>query len=116
LAARGAHGRSEFLKRWLPEGRFSTELDSHLGVTDNEVTSAMMAAAFDPKRPGHEHARATICRQHFRLVYQRNPQDTRVNPKAAVAVAEFLTGKFGSNSGHLFTYSQANNDLTFLCA
>jgi len=59
-------------------------------MTDNEVNSAMMAAAFDPSSTGHRHARAVNCRDHFRLVYERNPRDIRVNPKATVAVAEFL--------------------------
>src|SRR5258708_6729381 len=63
----------EFLKAWLPDGRFSTDVGKHLAMTDNEVNAAMMAAAYDPKLPGHRHARAVFCRDHFRLVYERNP-------------------------------------------
>ena len=29
----------EFLKAWLESGRFSTELEKHLALTDNEVVT-----------------------------------------------------------------------------
>ena len=103
----------EFLKAWLPGGRFSTDLDKHLAMTDNEVNAALMAAAFDAKAPGHRHARAIACRDHFRLVYERNPQDARRNPKAAVAVAQFLIDKYGADSVHLFPYTETNKRTDF---
>jgi HD superfamily phosphohydrolase len=103
----------EFLKAWLPDGRFSTELDKHLAVADNEVNAAMMAAAYDPKMAGHRHARVVFCRDHFRLVYERNPQDIRKNTKATAAVARFLIDKYGTDSVHLFIYSETNEGTDF---
>jgi uncharacterized protein len=103
----------EFLKAWLSTGRFSTKLEDHLAMTDNEVNAAMMAAAYDPQRPGHRHARAIFCRDHFRLVYQRNPQDVRKNTQATVAVAEFLACKLGADNVHSFIYSETNKRTDF---
>jgi HD superfamily phosphohydrolase len=102
-----------FLKAWLPEGHFSTDADTHLAMTDNEVNAALLATARDPRAPGHRHARAITCREHFRLVYERNPQDSRKNPKAAVAVANFLIDKYGKDSVHLFPYAETNKRTDF---
>lgn len=49
---------TEFLKAWLPEGKFATDLNNHLAMTDNEVNAALLAAAYRPELPGHRHARA----------------------------------------------------------
>lgn len=103
----------EFLRAWLPEGRFDTTASAHLKMTDNEVTSAMMAAAYDAAVKGHRHARAVFCRDHFRLVYQRNPQDIRKNPKATACVAAYLAGLFGEDSVHSFIYSETNKRTDF---
>jgi uncharacterized protein len=99
----------EFLKVWLPGGRFSTELDKHLAMTDN----AMLVAAYNPIMPGHRHARAVVSREHFRLVYERNPRDIRINPEATAAVADYLIGTLGQDSAHLFIYSETNRRTDF---
>ena len=102
----------EFLKA-SPGGRFSTDVEQHLGMTDNEVNAAMMKAAYDPSARGHRHARAIFCRDHFRLVYERNPLDVKKNTRAAAAVAKFLTDKFGEDSVYLYTHSETNNRTDF---
>jgi HD superfamily phosphohydrolase len=86
----------QFLSAWLPGGRFSTDCDAHLAKTDNEVTVAMRAAAFDPSLPGHEPARRVLCRQHFRVLYQRNPGDQEMNPGAVQLVGRAARAEFGS--------------------
>ncbi len=103
----------EFLKEWLPSGRFDTGLHGHLAMTDNEVNSAMMTAAYDKGVPSHRHARAVYCRDHFRLFYERNAKDIRTNPKAAAAVAEKAIGKFGKDSVHSSIYSESNKRVDF---
>jgi HD superfamily phosphohydrolase len=67
----------DFLASWLPDGRFATDVESHLQMTDNEVTAALLAAARDPQDAGHEPARRVVERDHFRVAYQRGAQDTR---------------------------------------
>ena len=63
----------EFLKSWLAGAFFSTDLAEHLAMTDNEVTAAMLDASRTPSHPGYAHARAMVEREHFRRMYQRNP-------------------------------------------
>jgi hypothetical protein len=66
-----------------------------LALTDNEVMAAILLAARDPAQPGHDSARRIVDRDHFRLIYQRNPVDALVNPLAAEAVHEAACQRFG---------------------
>jgi HD superfamily phosphohydrolase len=104
----------EFLKAWLPAGRFSTKLAKHLAMTDNEVSSAILAAANSPRAPGHDHARRIVKREHYRLLYSRNPEDVgAVNLSAAERIAAAATEKFGDAAVHFFPYKEKNRRLEF---
>lgn len=81
----------DFLAAWLPNGMFATDVADHLALTDNEVTAAIREAAADDGRAGHDHARRIVERDHFRKVYQRQPDDDTAGVKAMfeAAKAEF---------------------------
>jgi uncharacterized protein len=85
----------DFLRAWLPNGKFDTSVEEHLKLTDNEVTAAIALAARDISKPGHDAARRIATRDHFRLVYERNPDDLKHNHKAGQAVYVFLRDKIG---------------------
>jgi hypothetical protein len=84
----------DFLKMWLKSGSFSTDLRQHMKMTDNEVTAGILEEALDPNKAGHEHAQRIVGREHFKVIYQRNPNDVRVNPEAGQAVYNALKEKF----------------------
>jgi HD superfamily phosphohydrolase len=86
----------DYLKAHLPSGHFPITTEEHLKLTDNEITSAMLAAANDSAAAGHDPARRIIRREHFRLVYQQNPRDLEINPEAGAAIYEALCAKFGA--------------------
>jgi HD superfamily phosphohydrolase len=104
---------AEFLKRWLPGGMFPTTSTEHLARTDNEVCAALHQAALDPSHPGHEHAARLWQREHFRLLYRRNPDDLAVNPEAVRAVAEATSRHFGAGNVHYSTYKEKLAPLAF---
>jgi uncharacterized protein len=104
---------TEFLTHWLPGGKLPTAPADHLARTDNEITAALLAAASDTKDPCHVFARRIICREHFRLLYERNPDDVSINPHAAEAVAEAAAKLYGGDSVHYYTYSEKNRALDF---
>jgi HD superfamily phosphohydrolase len=66
----------DFLAEWLPGGGFPVDVQQHLRLTDNEVTAAIFDAAADPLKPGHDAAARIVERKHFRVVYERGPDDT----------------------------------------
>ena len=103
----------DFLKAWLPTGMFSTDLEAHLSVTDNEVTAAMLAATKHANAAGHIHARHIAEHHHFHLLYSRNPRDFKSNPAAAEAIYAAVTGKFGAEWFRIDRYSERNNPSIF---
>ncbi len=88
----------DFLADWLEGGKFKTDTESHLALTDNEVLSAMRSAAQDRDAPGHIHACRILKRQHFRRVYEYNSSDFEKNPGAGEAVYSALVLEFGAEN------------------
>lgn len=96
----------DFLLATLPTGKFSTRIQHHLQLTDNEVTASILKAARKPKTRGHDPARRILNREHFRLVYERNPNDVKVNPDAGRDIFEGAKKEFGSQHVRFDSYSQ----------
>jgi len=91
----------DFLRSWLPGGCFPTDCDAHLALTDNEVMTALLKEA-----ETCPHAQRIVKRQHFKVLYERNPRDTKITPDAAARVHEALTEQFDSDRCKRDTYPQ----------
>ena len=96
----------DFLKDWLQEGKFSTKLEDHHRLTDNEVTAAILEAAFSENSPGRLHAQRIVNREHFKLLYERNPNDLEVNPEAGKAVFDALSNQYTTSHFRADRYHQ----------
>ena len=94
----------DFLGDWLPNGRFTADLDRHLEVTDNEVTAAMLSAARTTGAPGNTHAKRIVDRLHFKRIYERTPSDQKVNRKSVDLVYAALVERFGAENFRRDTY------------
>ena len=103
----------DFLSAWLKGGKFSVSTEDHLHLTDNEVTAAMLEAARDKKARGHDPARRTCQREHYRLIYARHPQDVAVNPNASQAVCKALGKQFGPDNFRFDRYTQKARPTEF---
>jgi uncharacterized protein len=103
----------DFLKQWLRGGEFSTELTPHLNMTDNEVGTALLIAAHDSSKPGHESARRIICREHFKVMYERNPADVQVNSEAASVIFRAAEKTFGAEHVRADKYRQKGGPYDF---
>ena len=88
----------EFLKQWLPDGVYSTDLDRHLAMTDNEVFAAIWRAAGDEELPGSEHAKRIRDRSHFKLLYERKEEEAARNPDVVERVRTAAAERFGEGS------------------
>lgn len=104
---------NDFLKAWLPGGVFPTTVSDFLLYTDNEVTSAILDAARNPDKPGHEHARRIVGREHYRLLYQRNPDDLRVSIDSGTRIFDALCEEFGADALRRDPYSQKGYGINF---
>jgi len=103
----------DFLEEWLEGGKFSIDLSDHLVITDNEVTSAFLSAAIDKNSNGHLHAERIVKRKHFKLIYERNPNDIEVNPEAGKAVYKALCEHFDAEYFRHDKYFQKGEALDF---
>jgi uncharacterized protein len=103
----------DFLKLWLPSGEFSTDLANHLAMTDNEVTVALREAALDESMAGHLYACRIIRREHFKVLYERNPKHVKINPEAGAAVQEALKAEIGTEYFRHDRYQQKSGAHDF---
>src|SRR5262249_40059445 len=102
-----------FLGKWLPGGRFKTAVSSHLRITDNEVTAAILGAARNRSARGHDEARRISTRAHYKVLYQRDLKDMRLNPEATLAVAKAARRQFGADRIAFDSGSQKGGTLDF---
>jgi len=107
------HHLMTFLRAWLDHGKFSTNLEDHLAITDNEVMANMLYASRTPGHAGHVAARMIVQREHFRLLYQRNPEDVAVNQQAAKLIADAVAGHFGTDSVHYYIKREEDRSIDY---
>lgn len=98
----------DFLKLWLKGGVFSTDLDQHIKMTDNEVLSEMQRAAYDSHHPAHDPARRIIKREHFKVLYERNPNDLKVNLQPGLSIYKAACKEFGDDNFRHDPYKKFN--------
>ena len=104
---------TEFLQEALPDGKYSTDLERHLEMTDNELLAKLATAASD--RDDHCHALAAriVNRGHFRFLYESTPADLEQNLKAPELIARAAAEKFGHHRVRYTPYSSASDSEDF---
>lgn len=103
----------DFLKEWLPDGYFHTAIQDHLRLNDNEVLTALFKASENEKLKGYDSARRIINRDHFKLIYERNPRDIEKNPDVAKAIFHAACNQFGEQNARFDTYRQTSQGHDF---
>jgi hypothetical protein len=94
----------DFLTAWLArdsllgEGTFPVDVEGHLRMTDDEVNAAMRLAASDPKAAGHVPAGCIMGHRHYKVLYEKDAQDVKVNSEPGAAIARAAENEFGSNA------------------
>ena len=99
----------DFLREWLPGGKFETDLQKYLELSDVEVLVAIRQWAKD----GAELASRIANRQHFKVAYSRNPGDQQVNIEACEFVSRALVKEFGEANVRLDSYEPRGGVLDF---
>lgn len=88
----------DFLNQWLGYKNYPTHTEGHLELTDCELITAIRKALREPGQPTYIHADRLINRSHFKLLYQRNPEDWAINQNASTCIADAATLKYGDNN------------------
>lgn len=82
-------------------------------MTDNEVTAAIWAASKDPKHLGYDPAFRIINREHYRKIYERNPNDVLINPESGKAIYKAACERYGIDKVRHDPYSPKGSGLNF---
>ena len=103
----------DFLADWLPDGTLPTDVDSHLSLTDNEVTAAILAAARCETEPGHKWATRLAYREHFRVLDSIHSRDRAIYPDAVLALEDAATAEFGVDNVRIAQRSTKGGNVEF---
>lgn len=86
----------QFFKQWL-QHQENASAQSLLNLTDNDIFVALEIARKTPGAPGHASAKSLLDREHFRLLYLRNPADDKMNGTAFKIISTALSQEFGED-------------------
>ncbi len=86
---------NDFLREWLADQTYPLDLMAHSRFTDSLILSEMAKAAGRKARRGHEPARRIVQRDHFKVLWEHNPDDLATNPDAGLAIFRAAKRKFG---------------------
>ncbi len=103
----------DFLKSWLPKGKFSIKIKDMLKITDSEIIAELRKAALDKKHPGHIHAKRIIEHNHFKKFYTLNPIDREININSGELVYDAACKKFGKEFVRRDHYTQKGSSQSF---
>lgn len=98
----------EFLASWLPDGKFSVDVPGHLSRTDVEIMAAMRAATSE-----NELAKRICSRNHFKVIYQRNPEDILKNSESVECIYKATEQKYGPANVRFDVYSPQGQTFDF---
>jgi hypothetical protein len=103
----------DFLRDWLPDHVYPTDVDAHIALSDNDVLVAMSEADREPGAPGHEPARRILRRQHFRVLYDRRAEDAEIRLDAEHAIYDAAVKVFGDEHVRLDSNPKQPKPLSF---
>lgn len=92
----------DFLSAWLArgtllgDGTFPVDVEGHLRMTDDEVNAAMRVAASDSSAPGHHPASCIMRHRHFKVLYEKDARDVKLNSNPGAAIAKAAESEFGA--------------------
>ena len=99
----------DFLREWLPQSVFPTDTQEFLELSDIEVLAAIRQQANRGSEPAMRIAR----REHFKVVYSRNPVDLLLNPEAGRAVSLALSERYEPDKVKLDNYVPSSSSFDF---
>ena len=104
--------RTSWLRCWAKRVCRRIPVNS-LNLTDNEVLVELRKAADDSSHPGNDPAVRIVKRKHFKVLYERNPNDSEKNPECGASVYNAACKKFGKDVVRHDRYTQKGGGVVF---
>ena len=103
----------DFLREWLPEGQCPTSTEAFLELTDMQKSWRQYEKGPRKIQPITRSARRIAGRQHFKVVYSRNPEDLNVVSEPGKAIGQWLIEKYGEDRIRLDSHTPSGNPFDF---
>lgn len=103
----------EFLREWLPNGGYTSDLGDHLDMDDNDVLIGIRKAAADESAKGHEAAKRIAKRDHFKLLYERNASDLELSLEPSSAILAWASSRWGHDNVRMKRSTKPGGSLLF---
>lgn len=103
----------DYLLKWLPDGKFPTDIYKLQNISDNDVLAAVWQAAVNKSHKLHELACRLVKREHYRRLYERNPEDLSVNPHIGQVIFDQIKEAFGEENVRRDNYTQKDSMMDF---
>lgn len=104
----------EFLEAWLPGGKFPSDWNALLAISDHEILTGMRSAAAVRGNANHELARRVLARRHFRTVYELVSVHKRKRPTILRDLLNAATSEFGVENIRSDAYGPKSETNNFL--
>jgi len=99
---------NDYLKKMFP-CRFPINVEDYLQISDNEILSAIYKDARDKKSGLHKNASLIACREHFKLLYQRIPEDETLSLSPGLSIYKAACKKYGEDNCKLDNPASKNS-------
>ena len=103
---------TQFLKSYLNGGRLPENIQDFLNFTDNQILSDLQEATTNQGSMLHLCANRILSRDHFKLIYERNPIDSNVAVNSPDLIANAIRGKFGPDKIWFDKHEQRGGTLS----
>ena len=88
----------DFLNLWLPDGKFPTDIDKHLSLSDPVIIAGIQSVSLDEAHTAHVAARRFMTRKHYRHVYSPHPDHLDKSPDPGETVFRTLVDICGKEN------------------
>jgi uncharacterized protein len=103
----------DFLKEWLPNGKFSMSLTDHAQNTDSVINAAIQTSYYDTSCKQHLSAKRLHDRQHFKVLYSAVPRDIERDRSIGQSFFEAAKKEFSIEPFRHDRYVQKGNSFEF---
>ena len=103
----------EFFADYFSEGKYPTNVSDHLKLTDNQILSQIQLAAENSEAIGHDPARRILNREHFKVLYDYNPGDIKLNSDCGNLIFAAAVDKFGAASIRRYQGKISGQEINF---
>jgi HD superfamily phosphohydrolase len=104
---------TDFLRAWLPGGKYPAAVAQHLAVDDCQVAQSCREVARSPRATGHDAARRLVHREPFKLLCRASFDPRKTTGRRGDAIYQAAARQFGAANVRHDSRTLQNGSLDF---